>query len=617
MRKYLKSFKMWALCILFISVYLLWTIKISFTQEEEKKEKEEVLFVDEGEEVLFVKEGIALKSEEKLEKDPEAPKEEASLSSQKSSDEISEAAAAEEKGEGVKLTTLEDRLEQKVDLSFTNANLTTVLSGISGLYGVNILIDKGITGTVTVNLKDVVLKDGISAILKANDYSYTIEDDMIKVVAYEEMGVTEVIQLNFVEPSVAYDFVVKFVSENGELKTNESLNCLIMTDHPKSIKKAKEVIEKIDLPPRQVLIEAKVLDITYTDLANLGVQWQSNIKTGSAIVQDVVDFDFSLPGPDSDMDSDQFTLGIDIKDWDIDATVEALIQKQKAKVLASPSIIALNNVEARINIGEKVPIREETQTTTGTTETTRFVDVGVTLRVTPRISGDDYVQLVIHPEVSSVSTILDAGPRITTREADTTVLVKNRQTVVIAGLLKEEEDHTKGKVPILGSVPILGWLFRNRSTETYQKELVIFITPYILPSPQEVMLTESTFEKKSLLEQMGDRMSFMELCHRAENLESEDSVESRNKDYRTRMHQAALTYEQLLGMYPDDYRAPEIQYHVGEIYYSKLENYPMAKKTFQNLLERYPGSSCERRAENFLRRIERIEKRSHRKRKGR
>jgi len=512
--------------------------------------------------------------------------------------------------------TLEEKLERTVDIVFTNANLTSVLSGISKLYDMNILVDKDVSGTVTINLKQISLKNGLSSLLKSNNYSYTIEDEMIKIVAYEELGRTEVLQLDFVSPDLAYDFVEKFVSEEGDLKINTSLNCLIMTDQSKNIERARELIEKIDLPPRQVLIEARLIDITHTDLSNLGISWTATgLRFGSRTVQDQIDqFDGTLDGPSTDLSGNQIVLGSVINNIDTTITLDALIQRQKAKVLASPSIIAINNVEAKINIGEKVPIREETQTTTGTTETTRFVDVGITLRVTPQISSSDYLQLVIHPEVSSVSTILDAGPRITTREADTTFLIKNRQTIVMAGLLQEEHDHNKGRVPILGSIPGFSWLFRNRATDTMQKELVIFITPYILPSPRDLVLSDEALAKEPMLDDMARRFTFMQLYDRAQDLEAGDNIHTRGKDYYGRIDEALHNYKELLSLYPDDPRSAGVQYRIGDIYYTKLKEYGMAREAFVQLLERYPESGYVTKARKILGIIERLELRESRRR---
>jgi type II secretory pathway component GspD/PulD (secretin) len=165
------------------------------------------------------------------------------------------------------------------------------------------------------------------------------------------------------------------------------------------------------------------------------------------------------------------------------ATLNALVSKSATKVLSSPRVITLNNRQARIQVGDRIPYSTTTLGAGGVSqESVTFVDVGIILNVTPTINANERIRLNVKPEVSSVKgvSIPGAPPQITTRTAETEVLIRDGETLVIGGLIDDQTIETERKVPLLGDIPVLGVFFRSTGDTKIRKELLIFLTPSIV-----------------------------------------------------------------------------------------------------------------------------------------
>jgi len=185
--------------------------------------------------------------------------------------------------------------------------------------------------------------------------------------------------------------------------------------------------------------------------------------------------------------------------------LEALETVGDTNILASPSVTSLNNQEAKILVGTTEPYVTTTTTTTSsgpatTAESVNFIDVGVKLYVTPAINQEKFIKMKIRPEISSVTDTLETStnnkiPIVETSQAETTVMVKDGVTIVIGGLIKEEKVNTTNKIPVLGSIPVLGAAFRSVDNSTKKTEIVIFLTPRIIsgevPSERQVVFSRT------------------------------------------------------------------------------------------------------------------------------
>ncbi len=505
----------------------------------------------------------------------------------------------------------------KVTLDFKETDINSVLSGISKSYNLNIIAGRDIQGKVTVNFNDVSLEEALTAILDINGYKFIRKGTIIYIVKKEDDVASDYFMLKYTNASSAKELLSSMLSEKGSIKIDSINNSLVITDTIERLLAIKEFVNEIDIVPTQVMIEAKIVDVTLKDLENMGITWGGTYKADKLFSSRDEDYDggsgndqsitstLSMAGPSSTLSGSQLTLATLLAGGrSIDVTLDALIQDQRARILATPSVVTLNNQEARIIIGEKVPYKEKTQTTTGTTETTKYIDVGTTLRVTPQVNNDKTITMVIHPEVSSVSSLLDAGPRITTREADVTVMVNDRETIVIGGLLKEEDTIVRNKVPIVGDIPLLGLLFSSKSVNKEQKELVVFITPKIITSSTET-IKEDESEQKVLVDDLAQRLFVDKIINRADNLLANKDLESSEKTKLTRLNEAVFLYDQVGNVYPESPRAVEALFKGARIE-KMLGNDERYETKLNMIVNNYPDS---RYTPYALSQIKAIEKR--------
>lgn len=515
-----------------------------------------------------------------------------------------------------------EKLKMKISIDYKDADVLTVLRSLSKTYRLNIVTSPDIKGKVTISLKDVAVKEALEAIITINGLAYSIRKDIIYVSPGDAEAVeliSEVIFLKYIKAADAQNLLRKAISVKGDIKIDEVANSLIITDFPSNIQKVRDLLDKVDIAPRQVLIEAKIVDITSTDLQALGVTWNMEYAPGHGLFtrateyDEELDYSVDMAEQSSDLTGGQITLNtLTLKHLTVTATLDALAKNGKANILASPSIAVLNGQEARIIIGERYPYKERTQTTTGTTETTKFVDIGTSLRVMPQINDDGYITMKIHPEVSSLAASLDAGPRITTREADTTVRVKEGETLVIGGLIKHEDSSSEDKVPYLGDIPFIGYLFKRREHDKEQKELAVFITPIILYSREEKekelgIEGAKKHEVYVSLPKTAELNVVEKLFEEAKRLEKGRGVESHQKEKKFRKSQALNVYEHIYYQYPKSMRAPEALLSAGKIYLYYYEDYKSAKNCFSHLISDYPASYHAREARELYMEIEKKE----------
>jgi len=296
---------------------------------------------------------------------------------------------------------------------------------------------------------------------------------------------TKVFELKY---SKAEDVVKKVeaqLSKNiGKVEFDVRSNKLFITDTEQKMGEIEKMVAAFDQKHPEVLIEAKIVQVTLSDQYKLGIDWE-------AIVSDFHNLDFKSSFDILPVTGNRGTLGIGtIGKDDYQVLIEALDVVGTTNILSNPRITVINNEEAKILVGTSKPY-VTTQTTTPasgpttTAETVNFIEVGVKLFVTPMIHGDGYITMKIRPEVSSaaksiVTSTKNEIPIVETSQAETTVMVKDNATVVIGGLIKEEDSKTINKVPLLGDLPFLGVIFRNENKSKEKTEIVIFLTPKIV-----------------------------------------------------------------------------------------------------------------------------------------
>ena len=275
----------------------------------------------------------------------------------------------------------------------------------------------------------------------------------------------------------------------GTVKADERSNTIIVTALSKRMEEIERIVESLDEKTREVLIEAKILKVTLSDDFNAGIDWQKVFRdTGNEIGINKYRPIFTGELSQAITSYGQLQIGNSATD-ELSATIQLLQSVGQTKVLATPRITVVNKESARILIGTREAFVTTTTTTGQTTSTTAenvtFVDVGISMEVTPTINDDGYVTMKIKPEISNVARTLTTPtanqiPIIDTTLAETSVMVKDGTTIIIGGLRKNDKTKTVNKIPVLGSVPVLGAAFRSTDEDIENVELVVFITPHVI-----------------------------------------------------------------------------------------------------------------------------------------
>jgi len=271
----------------------------------------------------------------------------------------------------------------------------------------------------------------------------------------------------------------------GSVKIDERTNKIAVTDYPEKLNEIEALVFAFDEKSAQVLIDAQIIEITPSDKFEMGIDWDFWIKKyfelkASLPINTTNTFFVGTPST-SPTSPEHFKSVVDI-----------LRTIGDTKILSSPRIMVVNNQEARILVGTKdayitSSISQSASGPTVTSQSVNFVDVGIKLFVTPTISKDGFITMKIRPEISSAkrTQIISEDkktevPIVTTSEAETTVMVKDGVTIIIGGLKKDKREKTTKRIPILGDIPLLGYLFGSTSDEVTNTELVILLTPHLM-----------------------------------------------------------------------------------------------------------------------------------------
>lgn len=301
----------------------------------------------------------------------------------------------------------------------------------------------------------------------------------------------KVYRLNYAKPAELQKSLQAVIPPGeGDVLIDERTNSLVVTASPVLLSKMDTLITNWDRRISQVLIEARILQITLDKNKFLGVDWQYQNPDKHTVTVGAK----SLPIPTGVTYVDAFKIGVlGIDDYQI--AIRALEKSSDVELISSPRIVTLDNTEAKILIGSSEPYEIFNYDKDGrvTGKELKFVEVGIKLVVTPKIAEDGFITMSIHPEVSSprIGTVTSALA-IDTTEATTVMTVKDGNTVVLGGLIKDNKETHIGKIPLLGDIPLIKYMFRNTYTTTTKKEIVIFITPRIINPEKPFTFNQAT-----------------------------------------------------------------------------------------------------------------------------
>ncbi|MEW6617915.1 MAG: secretin and TonB N-terminal domain-containing protein [bacterium] len=361
--------------------------------------------------------------------------------------------------------------EPLITNTFVDTDIRQALQDIASQAQVTIIADESVQGVVSMELDNLPLEKALKRILTPSGYLFKKIEDYYLVTSSDPTTPTFLLlsTVERIKPSyLKVDSISNLLPANYAkyIKTDSGENILTVTAPAEIIEEIKEYIKKIDLAPKQILVEVMVTELSEQARRSLGIDW--SFQEGKTKV--------TLLPTTLELKGNYLSVGVSSEAM---ATIKILAEKGKAKIRATPRILTINGKTANIYMG-----REEYYSLPGTAyQPASFSKVlsGITLKITPYICSDDEITVSIEPDVSDVTGIGKEGyPVISKRTANTMVRMKNGQTITIGGLIQQKEEHNITKIPVIGSIPLLGFLFRNTQIKSAETEIVIFITPHII-----------------------------------------------------------------------------------------------------------------------------------------
>jgi len=296
--------------------------------------------------------------------------------------------------------------------------------------------------------------------------------------------VTKVFKLNYAKPSEVEDTVKSMLTTQGKLAKDDRARQIVVTDIPVVMDELSRLLKEIDLPVRQVTIESMIVDAILTDDAETGVDWlMSAIRRKNTQGQTVGTLQNLSTGVQFDPGdlASGLTFGLLTDNIALDAVISAEVRSGNAKLLANPVVTTIENAESDIEIGQEIPYRELTESEAGGALTsTKFKSIGTKLSVTPRVTHDNHIIVSLTTSQSDTKGEFDGVPIEDKRATGTTLIAQDGQTIFIGGLRSYEDEHTIDKVPVLGDIPVMNFMFKHSVVRKRSTELLIFLTCHVL-----------------------------------------------------------------------------------------------------------------------------------------
>jgi type IV pilus assembly protein PilQ len=420
---------------------------------------------------------------------------------------------------------------EKLSLNFQNIEVRAVLQVIADFTSLNIITSDTVNGNLTLRLKDVPWDQALDIILQAKGLDMRKTGNVVWIAPRDELATKEKLalearqQISELEPLRTESFLLNYqkaedfqkiitdtnqriLSKRGSAVVDPRTNQIFVQDTAAKLDEVRELLKKIDVAVRQVLIEARIIEATDTFSRNVGARLGYNDKTGrgsqipggnsraliggginatgaatgqgatSTFATDPFFSNMAAPGLGG-VNPGQFSLILmnDAMTKFLNMEITALQADGKGKIISSPRVITADNVEASIEQGTQIPYQQATSS--GATSVS-FANATLKLKVKPQITPDDNIKMKLNINKDSVGASTSAGPAIDTKQISTEVLVENGGTVGLGGIFTQDENSTVTKVPLLGDIPLLGFFFRQDLRNNNKTELLIFVTPRVI-----------------------------------------------------------------------------------------------------------------------------------------
>jgi type IV pilus assembly protein PilQ len=419
----------------------------------------------------------------------------------------------------------------KLSLNFQNVEVRAVLQVLADFTGLNIITSDTVSGNLTLRLKDVPWDQAMDIILQAKGLDLRKTGNVMWIAPRDELATrdkleaesrqqladlepvrTETFQLNYARADafqkILTDPQQRVLSRRGSAVIDPRTNTLFIQDTPTKLEEMRRLVRQIDVPVRQVMIEARVVEAADTFSRNLGARLgvfdRQGFALGNSSQRVVFGGDLAVTGftPTQQIASPIPTLvqslGVNLPAQTIGGArpgtfstvvyndalsrflnleVQALQAEGRGRIVSSPRVITADQIEATIEQGTEIPFQQATAS--GATAV-QFKKATLSLKVRPQITPDGNVIMTLNVNNDSVGQNTQSGPAINTRQLSTQVLVENGGTVVIGGIYTQDSRQTVNKIPVLGDLPFVGFMFRDRTIVDDKRELLIFVTPRVL-----------------------------------------------------------------------------------------------------------------------------------------
>lgn len=415
-------------------------------------------------------------------------------------------------------------LSTPVDLDADDAFLPSILATLAEYSGYNIVTGPEVNDRqrISIHLKKTPIEEAINLVVRAAGLSYEIVGNSFLVTKHEnlekQVGVSSyLIELQYAKAAEMREFL-KDLTPN--IQVDSSHNALLISTSPKVIGEIKNTIARLDVPAKQIVLQTRVIEVQVDKIKSLGIDWQKLSHISAILAErpydpengsrspsfgELVESEFGTP----ELEIFQKIEGLkNIGYFDrqltaFDITLDLLLKTNNAKLLTDAKLTTMNNRRASIHIGEVIPF------VVRSTESARIEreKVGINIDIIPQINDDGFITATVKPEASTIIELIGGEiPRKKVRTAETTVLVKNRQKIIIGGLLNTEEGMDVQTIPFFGELPFFGSLFKHYDTKKITTDLIIEITPYILSNvdPYAEMIADSLFEDRTPIERFDE-----------------------------------------------------------------------------------------------------------------
>jgi len=410
----------------------------------------------------------------------------------------------------------EDFTGRTISLNFQDIPVRTVLQIIADYNEFNLITSDTVTGNITLRLDGVPWDQALDIILKVKGLDKRMQGNILMVAPSDELAAreaknlqaqqqveelaplySEYVQINYAKAGEFAELIknedTSILSPRGSVSVDERTNTLLIRDTAKSIEDIKRMVNILDIPVRQVIIEARMVTVTDDINEELGIRWGITDTDGEYTSSGSLAGVDTAAGGSVPALSDRLNVNLPVASpagalafqvarladgTILDLELSAMEKENKGEIIASPRITTANQKEAYIEQGVEIPYQEAASS--GATST-QFKKAVLSLTVTPHITPDNKIILDLVVTQDTVSDVQSGtAPAIDTQRIGTQVLVNNGETIVLGGIYQQSIISTVSKVPVLGDVPYFGWLFRNTNQFNEKKELLVFVTPRIV-----------------------------------------------------------------------------------------------------------------------------------------